>query len=207
MIRIIPAIFAESEKEFLEKINKIKNLSAWAQIDVMDGKFVPKKSPNKPSLIKKFPRLNFEIHLMVREPEKYIAKWAAAGAKKIIFHIESQGDPEKLVKKIKKAGCGAGVAINPETDLEKIFPILEKVDVIMLMGNSPGKQGQKFQEKILKRAKQLRKLKPDIKLEVDAGVNEKTTPKIKKAGIETLVSGSYIFSHSNPAEAIKILKK
>jgi len=207
MIRIIPAVLVKTEKEFLEKLNKIKDLVKWAQIDIMDGKFVPEKTLNKPTLIKKFPKLNFEIHLMVKNPEKYISPWIKAGAKKIVFHIESAAKPEELIKKIKMSEAKAAIAINPETNLKKIIPLLGKVSGVMLMGNTPGKSGQKFQTKTLARAKRLKKIKPNLKLEIDVGVNEKTAPKIIKAGILNLAAGSFIFKNKNPERAIDILKK
>lgn len=206
MINVIPTILVKTKKDFLTNINKIKNLVKWVQIDVMDGKFVPNTTFADPRLIKNFPKLNFEIHLMVADPENYLKPWARAGAKKIIFHIEAVKDPLELVDKIKNYKMLAFAAINPETSIDTIKPLLNKIEGVMLMGVNPGAQGQKFQKNILKKTEQLKKLKPGLPLEIDGGVSDKTAPQIIAAGITDLASGSYVFKYGNIKEAINILK-
>ena len=148
MINIIPTILVKTKKDFLANINKIKNLLNWAQIDVMDGKFIPQTTFTDTELINNFSKLNFKIHLMVADPENHIEPWAKAGAKKIIFHIEAAKHPLELIDKIKKYKMLAFTAINPETPLKAIKRLLKEIDGVMIMGVNPGPQGQPFQKNV-----------------------------------------------------------
>jgi len=148
--KIVPAILALNLKEFKNQTDKINGLFKNVQLDIMDGKFVPAKSYNN---IKKINSFNFsweyELHLMVENPIKEIKKWSALkNVNKIIFHIESTGDPKKTIALIKKNGYKAGIALNPKTPIKKIIPFLQEADEILFMTVNPGKQGAKFISKI-----------------------------------------------------------
>ncbi|MBI4993346.1 hypothetical protein HZC33_00055 [Candidatus Wolfebacteria bacterium] len=193
---IIPAINCKNFKCVEEKISQSAKFSQWAQIDIADGKFTKHKTWNNP---KKFSIPNIEIHLMVKNPLKEIKKWTKTGAKRIILHIETL----KNYKIGKLENCEIGLAINPQTPIKKIIPFLEnnRIKLVQILAVNPGKSGQKFQNKILKKIKFLKKNYPKIKIEIDGGINLKTAKLCKKAGADILVVGSCIWESENPKKA------
>lgn len=199
---VIPTIFAKNKKEFNEKFSKLLPIARNIQIDFMDGKFVPAKSiklSQVPNL--KNYKNNFEAHLMVSKPEKYLTKLKQKGFKKIIFHIEATNDPEKIIEKIKALKMRPMVAINPETPIEKI----PRRTPVLFMGVQPGKEHQTFISSVYKKIKSFREKNKKTKIQVDGGVTDKTTPMLAKAGADILNSGSFISEAENPKEAYKKL--
>lgn len=199
---IIPTIFAKNKKQFNEKFNKIVPLARNIQIDFMDGKFVPAKSiklSQVPNL--KNYKNNFEAHLMVSNPEKYLTKLKQKGFKKIIFHIESTKNPEKIIEKIKALGLRPMAAVNPETTIEKIPKNL----AVLFMGVHPGKEKQSFIPSVYKKIESFRKKNPKIKIQVDGGVSDKNAKKLADIGVDALNSGSFISNSKNPKGAYKKL--
>ena len=182
------------------------------QIDVMDNKFVPNKTWGTSEKIKKALneinyKKNFEIHLMVLNPEKVVDKWADTGAKRIIFHFESTTKIKEVIKKIKESKCEVGIAINPETSVKSIEKFLKDLDFVLVMGVNPGFSGQKFQPQILRKIKQIKKIKSKILVGVDGGVNLKNAKKIISAGADTIATASAIFKSNNIEEEINKFKK
>lgn len=207
MVKIIPAILEKNPAGFLNKIKLTSPIFKWIQLDIMDGKFVPWKNFADPKIIKKYSRNNFEIHLMVARPSRQIEKWSKAGAKRIIFHVECLEDSDKVIAKIKKYKLQVGLAFNPKTSITKTKPFLNKIDLLLFLGVTPGKQGQKFQPSIIKKIKTIKKLRPKCKLAVDGGVNDKNAKNLIKAGINILNVGSYLFNSKDIKVALKKLKR
>ncbi len=210
MSRIIPAILARSKKEFNEQFNKLLPITQNLQIDLMDGKFVKQKSIylNKIPDLKKYNK-EFEAHLMVKNPIALVSTLKQKGFRKIIFHYESY-KKEKMIEKtialIRENNMDVWLALNPETETEKISPYLDKIDGVLIMGVYPGKSGQEFIPETLKKIKKLRK-KSRIKIQIDGGVNEKTAPLLFKAGADYLNSGSFVSNAKSPGDAINQLEK
>ena len=206
MNRIIPTIFACNKKEFDERFKKLVPISKNLQIDFMDGKFVKAKSsalsqvPN----LKKY-RNNFEAHLMVFKSEKWIKKLKQKGFKKIIFHIESAKEPEKLIEKTNSLKLSAYLAINPETPIKKIIPFLSNVEGVLFIGVHPGKEHQKFIPNVYKKINQLRKINRKIKIQVDGGVNFQNIKKLASLKVNYVNSGSLISEAGNPKQVFKKL--
>lgn len=211
-MQIVPAILVKSQKEFEEKVKAVEPYVEMIQLDIMDNRFVPNKTWGTPVKIKRtledinFQK-DFEVHLMVMQPEKFINPWSKAGAKRIIFHYESTKRPKFVIEKIIKNKCEVGVAINPKTPVSSLKSFMNEIDMILVMGVDPGFSGQKFQKSVLEKIKEIKKLKPDILVEVDGGVNLKTAKDIAKAGTDVLAAASAIFKSGNVEETIKILKK
>lgn len=194
MIEIIPSILSKTKKDFLKRLKIVKD-SKKIQVDIMDGRFVK----NKSIPIKLIPCMkNAEAHLMVYEPSKYIDVLAKKGFKKIIFHYEVLKDYEEiinLIKKIKGKKMIPAIAINPETKVSKIKPILKKIKNITILTVNPGFYGSRFLPSQLKKIKEIKKINKKIKIEVDGGIDDKTAKRAVKAGADVLIIGSFIFEN------------
>ena len=207
MIQIIPAIIAKNFQEVQDKINKIEPYVEWAQLDVMDGKFVDNFTWGNPADLKNLKtNLNLEVHLMINNPEEVIDDWIDSGVKRIIFHYETTAKHKELIEKIKKAGLEVGLAINPETSLEAIDNFIKQLDLVLIMTVNPGFGGQEFLNESVDKIKQLREKYKDVNIEVDGGINLETAPKVIKAGVNILAVGTAIFKSDNIKQTIKELK-
>lgn len=207
MIEIIPVILTSDPKDLKNKIKQVKKFSGAVQVDIGDGKFISKKTIDFGDLEEIEHNLFLEIHLMVCEPEKYIAPFIDLGAQRIIFHIESVENPIKIAEKIKALGCGCGIAISPETSLESLKELDYIFDEVMLLGVTPGKQGQKFQEQTISRICEVRDLYPDIIIGIDGGVNKDNINLISRAGANIAVVGSAIFNSDDPEKSYREIIK
>jgi len=206
-IEIIPAIIAKNFKELKEKIEIVETYVRWVQLDIMDGNFVPNFTWNKPEELKYYdPGVFLEAHLMVSQPERYVERWIEGGIKRVIFHIEATSDPHAVIQKCRDKHVEVGVAINPDTGIEQIKPMDELVDMVLVLGVTPGFGGQKFKPEVLEKIKALRKRNPHLTIEVDGGMNPKTAKKVTEAGASMLVAGSYIFGSDDIKKAIDELK-
>lgn len=209
MRKIVPTIFAKNKKQFKERLKKLIESKKDIQIDFMDGKFVKTrgiKINDVPNLSKYNQR--FEAHLMTLNPSSYIKELKDKGFKKIIFHYESIKDRNKvlgLLLYIRTQGMKAVIALNPETDIEKIREIWDYADGVLFMGVHPGKENQKFIPKVYQKIRQLRKMNKKIKIQVDGGVNLKVAEKLRKIRVNILNTGSFI--SSSPIDSLKELDK
>ena len=204
MIKIIPAVIAESQEELTEKINWVKNYAGIIQLDIMDGIFVPNKSIDFDF---KLPKNNckFEAHLMVKNPDKWVKEnWKKADT--ILIPIESCPNPKELIN-FMKWKAKVGFVLNPETPLRKINGYLDDIAQVLIMTVNPGFYGSKFLPETLGKVRDLRRLNPGLDIEVDGGINPETIKMAYEAGATFFVSGSYIMNSSNPKEAIKILQR
>ena len=187
-----------------------KTNADYIHIDIMDGKFVDNKTWTISEITKITKNSTFplDVHLMVNNPSKYIEDYAMLNTNDIIFHYEAVKDVNSMIDEIKNYGLKVGIAINPDTDVEKIFPYLDKIDLVLVMSVYPGKSGQSFIEESLDK---IRKLKQEIQeknlktlISVDGGINDETGKLCKEAGVDILVSASYI--HKDIKNNIDILK-
>lgn len=178
--------------------------------DVCDGEFAKQKTLDYKYFeqLREKSSLLFDTHLMVKNPAKVVDKYIKAGSNIISIHVEEFENLEDLVKvlkKIKSNGIMAGIVVDLETKIETIDPVLKHADVVLIMCVKAGKGGQEFQSSALKKIKHVRSLNPEILIEVDGGINDKTAPQCVKAGADILVSGSYIYNNET-YEAIQKLK-
>ena len=203
---IIPAILTDNFFEFQQKLKKVENLSSWLQIDVSDGKFTKRKTLILEELLSLKFKQNLELHLMVFEPEKYFLTAEKLKVKRVIIHYEAV---KKNIDKIfsKKYPFTLGLALNPETEVEKILPYLSKINFILILAVTPGAQGQKFQEKVLEKIKKIKTFSPKTLVEVDGGINEKTIQKVNQAGADIFVVGSALLKAKESKKMMTILEK
>ncbi|HEY9550997.1 MAG TPA: ribulose-phosphate 3-epimerase, partial [Prevotella sp.] len=180
--------------------------------DVMDGVFVPNISFGFPVIeaVSKICRKPLDVHLMIVQPERYIAQTAKCGAMMMCVHYEACTHLHRTIQEIHAAGMKAGVALNPSTPVSLLEDIIQDIDLVLLMSVNPGFGGQKFIPNVLKKVAQLRQLinqsGSHALIEVDGGVQHETAPLLVNAGTDVLVSGSYIFKSSNPEQTIHELK-
>ena len=198
----------------LERDTRMVDASAaeWVHIDVMDGVFVPNISFGFPVLkaIRKATAKFLDVHLMIVSPEKYVARFAEAGADLVTFHLEATDDPAGCVALIRRAGAKAGVSIKPATPVEALREVLPLVDLVLVMSVEPGFGGQSFIPGSLEKIAQLRAMAREMGLEtiieVDGGISARNAGAVYGAGADVLVAGSSVFGAEDPqAEVVKML--
>ena len=208
-ILIAPSILSADFSKLGDEIRAVDKAGAdWIHIDVMDGHFVPNITigPLVVKSIRPVTKLPLDVHLMIDNPGKYVESFARAGSDMITFHIESLGeDPKEVIRLVRYFKKKVGLSIKPKTDLKVLEPILQSVDMVLIMTVEPGFGGQEFIFDCLPKIEQLRKIfKKDI--QVDGGINELTAKEIIEKGANVIVAGSAVFGAKDYAAAIKKLR-
>ena len=213
MKRIAPSILAADFTRLGEEIQAVEAAGAdWILADIMDGHFVPNITfgPMVVEAVRRVTRLPIDVHLMISEPERYIADFAKAGADYISVHVETCIHLHRTVQLIRDAGARPGVVLNPATPLEALRWILEYTDLVLVMSVNPGFGGQAFISNSIEKIQRLRQMITEKRLstliEIDGGVSDKTIGDIAAAGADVFVAGSAIFGSRDYATAIRGLR-
>ena len=211
---VSPSLLAANFLDLRSDVEMINNSEAdWLHLDIMDGMFVPNISFGFPVIeaVAKLCKKPLDVHYMIEKPERYIAKTASIGAMMMNVHYEACTHLHRTIQEIHNAGMKAGVTLNPSSPVCLLEDIIDDVDMVLLMSVNPGFGGQKFIENTIRKVKSLRKLIKESNskalIEVDGGVQGETAPRLVEAGVDVLVSGSYVFKSNDPYKTIHYLKE
>jgi ribulose-phosphate 3-epimerase len=205
-IKIAPSILSADFARLGEQVAAAELGGAdYIHVDVMDGHFVPNITvgPLVVSAVRRSTRLPLDVHLMIEEPERYLADFAAAGADFLTVHVETCPHLHRTIQQIKELGCRAGVTLNPSTSVVALEQVLPDVDLVLVMTVNPGFGGQALIEGTLPKIQRVREmldgLGSDAEIEVDGGIDPETAPRVTRAGASVLVAGSAVFGATDGA--------
>lgn len=201
---VIPAILVKTRGELLHRISQVRGLVKEIQIDIMDGVFVPNKTVGLEELMD-LPEAVYEFHWMVEDPEKWIIR--IKGPHMHLVHVETIVTLDKVKAAIKKTGGRLGLALNPETPIEKLLPLVPEAERVLVMTVRPGFSGQKYIYEMEHKVRKLRQLFPRLDIEVDGGVNNETATHAYSSGANLLAAASAIFAAKDIKGAIAELRK
>lgn len=206
---ITPSILSADFGALQAEVASIEQYADWLQADIMDGHFVQNLSFGAPVLRSIQTDLLLDVHLMVSNPEDRVGEFIDAGAAHITFHAEAVPDvsaQQALITCIRTSGATAGIAINPETPLSAVGDILGDIDLLLVMSVHPGFGGQAFLPDVLRKVVEAHAQRPDLMIQMDGGIDDRTAPLCIEAGATNLVAGSFIFHADDRPAAIAALR-
>ena len=213
MIKIAPSLLSADFVRLEEEINNIQKAGAdILHLDVMDGHFVPNLTFGLPIIkqIKDIAQIPVDVHLMVNNPDAYLETLGKWNIDYVSFHQETEPHIHRQLKVLQKHGVKAGIALNPATPVDTIFPVIADLDFVLIMSVNPGFGGQSFIPLVYEKIEKLRKLadqaNPELEIEVDGGVNNINAPKLISKGSDILVAGSFVFGSDDYKKQIQSLR-
>lgn len=214
-VSFAPSILSADFSRLKEEVEEVEKVADYIHVDVMDGHFVPNITigPLVSNSLKEVENIKtpLSIHLMITDPEKYGPEFEVGPKDLIIFHSEVTDDPEGTISKLREQGCRVGISQKPASDREEVYPLLDRLDEVLVMGVKPGFGGQDFTPKALDRIAALRreidKRGTDTAIAVDGGMSKATIGDAVEAGADTIIAGSAVFGEPDRVEAIESLRR
>ncbi|RMH57867.1 MAG: ribulose-phosphate 3-epimerase [Candidatus Hydrogenedentota bacterium] len=210
---VAPSLLSADFSRLSEEIRRCEEAGAdLLHFDVMDGHFVPNITFGPPLIrsCRSRSRLFFDVHLMIEEPHRYVEPFREAGSDLLTIHCEAHSPIPDTLESIRRAGISPGLSLKPDTPVEKLFPFLPLVDLVLVMSVEPGFGGQEFIRRTLQKVRALARVRRernlDFRLEIDGGIDQTTAAEAREAGIEILVAGSYLFRQNDLAAGIRSLR-
>ncbi len=207
---VLPSLLLCDFAHLSDEVARLEAAGVQAlHLDVMDGHFVPNFTYGLPLVeaFRSLTQLPIEVHLMVSQPGKWVDRFADAGADLLTIHVEAEGDSAEVLQQIRDKGCGAGLALNPETSMDDVEPYLDWCDLVLVMSVQPGFGGQSFEPVALEKLQKLRSLTDGLLLEVDGGVNLSTISDCAASGANLFVVGSAIFCTDDYGQSVAQLNQ
>ncbi len=213
-MKIAPSMLACDYVKMGEELRRVsEGGSDYIHLDVMDGCFVPNISfgPGVIKALRPISKVPFDVHLMIDRPHRYLREFADAGADMITFHIEAEDKVEETIAAIAALGIRPGLSVKPATPIEKVFPYLDKLFLVLVMTVEPGFGGQTFMEDMLPKVRAVKEEAArrglEIQVQVDGGINETTAPLCAAAGADICVAGTSVFRAPDAAQMIRRLQQ
>jgi ribulose-phosphate 3-epimerase len=205
--RVVPAVLTDSPAALVSMLRQAERFTDWVQIDIMDGIFVPSLSITSQDIAGAGVKIDWEAHLMVKEPEKYIEDFHLAKTKRIVVHYEAARDSVlDVIEHITSLGMRASLAVNPETSLVALEDnLVSRLESVLFLAVQPGYYGAKFIPEVLGKIRQLRHLCPDISIGIDGGIKTGNIIHVAQTGVNEICVGSAIFAQPDPAASFKEL--
>lgn len=204
---IVPALLSSKKIKMQEMLDSCSRFAKLVQVDIMDGKFVPSKSISLDELSQLKIKIDSELHLMVENPFAWIAPACKIKTKRIIFHLETKVNHRELIAEIKKNKMEAGACLNPGTKIEKLQPLINRLDLILFMSVNPGFYGAPFIPEVLGKIKAFQRKYPGKKTAIDGGIKKENFAAVKKSQIDYICVGSAILKNKNPRQAFAEFKR
>ncbi|APV44142.1 ribulose-phosphate 3-epimerase [Dehalogenimonas formicexedens] len=195
----MPALLTDEAQALNKMVESISGQVPWAQVDIMDGQFVPSKSIGWREIKAAKLPFDWEAHLMVKEPESYFSGFKSARARRVIFHFEAVEDPRTVIEKAVKLDLEVGMAINPGTPVSAVVDFLPLLDSVLIMSVIPGFYGSKFIPEVLDKVGEIRAIRPEIPIGIDGGIKEANILEVTASGVDDICVGSGIFLSGDPA--------
>lgn len=206
-IRTVPAILTDDPIALGKMVLQTEAFTDYAQFDIMDGQFVPSQSVSCEQIASLRTKLIWEAHLMVLHPESCLEDFQRAGAQKIVFHYEATPSPDQIIRQVRRLGMQVGLAVNPETPVTAITPLLGELDSVLFLSVNPGFYGARFIPEVLDKIVAFRKAHPRLEIGIDGGIKENNIAEIAGTGVNVIYIGSAIFLQPQPAEAYRRLTR
>ncbi len=212
VIRIAPSLLAADFSYLAGSVAAVAKEADWLHLDIMDGRFVPNitMGPLVVEAVRKTTDLPLDVHMMIVEPERYLAAFRQAGADSLTVHYEACPHLERVVAEIHQSGALAGVAINPATPVAVLEDIFEELDLVLVMSVNPGFGGQVFWPRAVEKVARVRAMRGNRErplIQVDGGINPATARVMREAGADVLVAGTAVFGSPDPGLAIRQLRE
>ena len=213
MFLVAPSVLASDFANLQREVDMLNQSEAdWIHVDIMDGQFVPNISFGLPvcEAIRRHATKPLDVHLMIEQPERYLADFREAGAAHLTVHYEACPHLHRTLQQIKQLGCQAGVALNPHTPVELLEDVIHDVDIVLLMSVNPGFGGQQFIPQTYDKIRRLRRMsertRASVLIEIDGGVSDQNATELVATGADVLVMGSFVFGSEDPPATIRRVK-